>query len=280
MRLAGQSIMGYYPTPDLVIDILLARVTFPKDKPFAVLDPCCGEGTALERFTSGSSAVRYGIEPDNGRYESATQLLEHVLHSPIEDCRIANKSFSLVLLNPPYDWEHLEEGSGKRCERKEILFLKRCMPWVAPGGILVYIVPETIWNDRLRKLLAYKLDNLEVWRFPEPDYSEFQQIGVMGRRKEKDFPDPPPVIREIEDFIHTSHVVPESNPEVKLFQSTRVSLEEIERLIPNSPCWRHFLDKARGWDNGKKSQRRPPLPLHAGSSLPHVGCGSPGRGDG
>ena len=168
---------------------------FPKDKPFAVLDPCCGEGIALERFTSGSSAVRYGIEPDNGRFEAASEQLDHVLHSPIEDCRVANKSFSLVWLNPPYDWEHMDDGNGKKCERKELLFLKRCIPWIAPGGILIYIIPETIWNDPLRKLLAYKFDNLEAWRFPEPDYADFEQMVVIGRRKEKDCPDAPPVIR-------------------------------------------------------------------------------------
>ena len=39
MRLAGQSIMGYYPTPDLVIDIVCSRVSFPKDKPFAAWIP-------------------------------------------------------------------------------------------------------------------------------------------------------------------------------------------------------------------------------------------------
>jgi hypothetical protein len=256
--------MGYYPTPELITDILRARVVFPEKNPFAVLDPCCGEGLALDRFTSGSSAVRYGIEPDNGRFESAVRCLDHVLHSPIEDCRVANKAFSLIWLNPPYDWEHLEEDSGKKCERKEVLFLKRCMPWIAPGGILIYIIPETIWTDQLRKLLAYKFDNLEVWRFPDPDYSQFQQIVIVGRRKEKDYPDPPPTIGEIEDFLHTSHVVPASNPEVKLFQSTRVSQEEIERLVPHSPCWKNFLDKARGWDNGGTAQRRPPLPLHAG----------------
>lgn len=256
--------MGYYPTPELITDILRARVQFPDERAFAILDPCCGEGIALESLAAGFSAIRYGIEPDNGRFESAAQRLEHVLHSPIEDCRVANKSFSLLFLNPPYDWEHLEEESGKRCERKEVLFLKRCMPWIAPGGILIYIIPETIWNDPLRRLLAYKFDTIEAWRFPEPNYSEFQQIVIIGRRKEKDYPHPPPVIGEIEDFVHSSHVVPASNPEVKLFQSTRVSEEEIERLIPNSACWKNFLDKARGWGNGDTTRRRPPLPLHAG----------------
>jgi len=256
--------MGYYPRPDRIVEKIRARITIPNDTKLAVLDPCCGEGLALERFTSGSTAVRYGIEPDNGRFKAASEKLDCVLHSSIEDCKVANKSFSLVWLNPPYDWEHLDGGSGKKCERKEILFLKRCIPWIAPGGILVYIIPETIWNDPLRKLLAYKFDNIEAWRIPEPDYSDSEQMVVIGQRKEKDFLGALPVIGEIEDFLNAKHLVPASNPEVKLFQTTRVSLEEIQRLVPHSPCWKTFLEKARGWTKGTDRRRRPPLPLHAG----------------
>lgn len=273
MRLAAQSTMGYYPTPDLVTEILQARVTYPKDTKFAVLDPCCGQGMALAGLTAGFPAVRYGIEPDRGRFDSAKQRLDYVLHSPIEECRVAYKSFSLLLLNPPYDWEHLDDGNGQKCERKELLFLKRCLPWIAPGGILIYIIPETIWNDSLRRLLAYKFDNIETWRFPEPDYFEFQQIVVIGRRKEKDCQDTLPVIGEIEDFLHTMHAVPESNPDVKLFQTTKVSLEEIERMVPKSPCWTDFLDKARPWTRESERQRRPPLPLHAGHSALLIASG-------
>ncbi len=111
---------------------------------------------------------------------------------------------------------------------------------------------------------AYKFEQLEVWRFPEPAYSDFEQMVVMDRRKEKDCPDALPVIGEIQDFLHTSHVVPVSNPEVKLFQSTRVSTKEIQRLVPHSPCWQNFMEKARSSEEGSNRRRCPPLPLHAG----------------
>ena len=56
MRIAGRIKMGYYPTPVKVVDcIKTCLLLFPRE-PFTALDPCCGEGLALEQLVTGTQA--------------------------------------------------------------------------------------------------------------------------------------------------------------------------------------------------------------------------------
>ena len=47
MRLAAQSKMGFYPTPDKVTSIIARYLKREKDGIIRVLDPCAGEGEAI-----------------------------------------------------------------------------------------------------------------------------------------------------------------------------------------------------------------------------------------
>lgn len=263
MRLQGKAKMGYYPTPDRVVDIIRARVKLP-DEPFAVIDPCCGEGLALARFAEGSAAVTYGVEPDNTRSNEAESRLDNVLHCPIEATRISNKAFSVLYLNPPYDWEY--EDDGEKCVRKEVKFFNRSVRWLAPGGLLVFIIPESIWNSNLADTIKHKFQTLEAWRFPNPEYEDFGQIVILGIRKEWDcysygrF--------DLEDYsdditYRMRYIVPRSNPDVPLFMATAFSPDYCARLVEKSVLWSRFRE-ANQSRSGDMTAKRPPLPLHSG----------------
>ena len=83
MRTAGQIKMGYYPTPPRIVELIRERLDFPTKTTFAALDPCCGEGNALQQLCWDAdrpdlptrSMIRlYGIEPDNAEMRrSATK---------------------------------------------------------------------------------------------------------------------------------------------------------------------------------------------------------------
>ena len=56
MRIAGRMKMGYYPTPERVVEQIRKCLSFPRE-PFTALDPCCGEGLALEQLLSNTQAA-------------------------------------------------------------------------------------------------------------------------------------------------------------------------------------------------------------------------------
>lgn len=115
--------LGYFPTPPAVVDKIRSFLGFP-DRPFAALDPCCGDGRALGRLTAGTRGLTYGIELHAGRARAASTVLGRVLACGYEDARVAHGSASLLFLNPPYD-QDLREDDGRAL---------RTVIVTAPGG--------------------------------------------------------------------------------------------------------------------------------------------------
>src|SRR6185295_1710772 len=81
----------------------------------SVLDPCCGTGAALAAMTDGMNVRRYGVELDAYRAEEASGILDEVVQGSAFDTRAPAESFSMVYLNPPYDFE-IGEGRNQRME--------------------------------------------------------------------------------------------------------------------------------------------------------------------
>lgn len=80
MRWAAVEKLGYYPTPDGVVDLIARWLTVPNGH-YRMLDPCCGEGGALARLAAalGGSAETWGVEISPGRAEEARKKLNQVL---------------------------------------------------------------------------------------------------------------------------------------------------------------------------------------------------------
>jgi predicted RNA methylase len=116
MRLEARIKMGYYPTPLPVVDRI--RSFIKANERITILDPCRGEGLALERLVEGLEADTYGVELDKHRAEEARTRLKHVLRCGIEEARISHGCFSLMLLNPPYDWETEADEHPSRSGRR------------------------------------------------------------------------------------------------------------------------------------------------------------------
>jgi len=264
--------MGFYATPPRVTGMIRELLRFP-DKPFAALDPCCGEGVALKEAADETLATTFGIEPDNSRSGEARTRLDRVLHSPIEDVKIGHKSFSLIWLNPPYDWEHGEED--ERCERKEFSFLRRSHVWLCDDGVLVYIVPENSLTEQVWRLLEARFYNVTVWRFPEPEYQDFKQVVVMAKRKAAGKGGSMLLSRTVLDSPALSvYDVPISSPEVKLFMSTRLDRETVKTLAEGSPVWTRLQELTRGVNRGSADGKRPPLPLRSGHLAQMLAAGA------
>jgi tRNA1(Val) A37 N6-methylase TrmN6 len=190
MRLAAQAKMGYYPTPDNVTSIVTRYLKRRREGLIRVLDPCAGEGTAIHSIGEHLKAETYGVELDLERGEKAKNLLTRCLITDYRDTRVSHSAFSLLWLNPPYDWG-ARNSELETSERYERTFLRDCIPYLSPGGILVYLIPQRRLDGHIARMLSYRFEHIEVFRFPELEYTAFRQlviIGVLKKRAQKDDP--------------------------------------------------------------------------------------------
>src|SRR5271157_4423889 len=269
MRIHGRIKMGHYPTPPRVVELIRSYLAFPSGQ-FSSLDPCCGEGDALAGLVAGTSAITYGVDLDHQRAEESKCRLHHVLRCGIEETRIQRCSCSLLLLNPPYDELTLEEEADTKTESQERAFLRMTVPYLMPGGVLVYIIPQNRLDKAIARLLASRFEHIHVLRFPDPEYGDFRQIVLFGIKKANNMLDEPEALRlqsipEMElstlaDKAEMVYPIPASDP-LTLFRSMLVDPEDLKKHMAQSALWKRI---AALTTRSELRIPRPPLPLHSG----------------
>lgn len=227
MRLAAQAKMGYYPTPPLVFSLISGIVIRNCPGRIRVLDPCAGEGTALKEICEFLECESYGIELDTHRGGIAKKKLTQCLITDYENTRISNQAFSLLYLNPPYDWAiRNDEVSGS--ERYERTFLRNTIKYLIPGGVLVYLIPQSRLDKNIAKILTYRFKDVRVFRFPDEEYSSFKQIVIFGVLKRKPVTDEG-LIRYLTDVGQGQAIIPS------------IENADCEYIVPPSPTIKNFL---------------------------------------
>ena len=184
MRSAGKAIAGYFPTPPVVTDALRTLLA-GSGGVVRALDPCCGTGAALHALASGLGAWTCGVEVNEGRAAEAATRLDHVLCGDALTMRTSHQAFGLLFLNPPYDAdpdEHDPRQSSATSRRLEHTFLKKCTPYLAPGGVLCLLVPQQRVAGSARYLASW-YERIGLWRFPDPEYASFGQVVLLATRK-------------------------------------------------------------------------------------------------
>jgi hypothetical protein len=113
MRNAARLKMAYCPLPETEGVKLRCLLSFPE--PASVIDPCVGQGTALELVTCDAPVRRYGVELDAERARIASSKGIETIQGNTFDAIAKPESFSLLYLNPPYDsenWLHCQSAHG------------------------------------------------------------------------------------------------------------------------------------------------------------------------
>ncbi len=184
MRLQGQAQLGYFPTPPSQIELIATWLqhTGTPGSLTRVLDPCAGQGEALANLSIrlGKGIQTYGIELSPQRAEQAIQVLDQVLPTGFENTLLTEETFSLVLLNPPYDGESMTGGG----QRMEYTFLTPSTRLLVRGGVLVYIIPETRISPEIAKHLAGWYDDLRCLRFTPGEFEIYKQVVIFGTRRQ------------------------------------------------------------------------------------------------
>ena len=177
MRLEAQAKAGFYPTPPKVVDIIQSWIGEKKPGPRRLLDTCCGTGEPAAQIATAAGCDAYGVEINRERAEVAQKILTKVVAGNLFSVRARPEGFSILYLNPPYDFDQ-EDG------RTELSFLKHSLPYLAPGGLLLFLVPQRRVTTRIARVLSAYFDNLKVRKFPAAEFQSFGQI-VIARIKKK-----------------------------------------------------------------------------------------------
>jgi hypothetical protein len=241
-RLANAEKAGYFPLPPSVTEKILTHIAAPHNG--RILDPAAGEGTALVTFAQQLSLEPFGVELHEGRAEAArtavrhlqatrdTQEIQatHILHDSYRNLITSRGGYNFLYLNPPYDDDE-EDG------RLEYQWLVNTRPWLQPGGLLVWVVPQHML--RFRKATRYILswyDQVQIYRFPDATYDQFKQIVLFGVHRSKAVaPDGEMVERLAQQAMSKEMLTPLTAPSVgstPLSRSGQANSDPIYTLPP------------------------------------------------
>ncbi len=273
MRLASAAKLSYFPLVTAEAERIHRFLKLPPDE-CSVVDPCAGCGTALCDITASSSVRRYGIELDAYRAEKAAQVLDEVIQGDCFDVHAPVESFSLLYLNPPYQFEIGESGN----RRMEQLFLGHTYRWLRPGGVLVLVIPL----DRLydcREVLNVHFKDKAVYRLTEAESVKYKQAVLFGVRRTRTEANRmtdealgqahrrlyqiicrPQEIPGLPDEADRTYVVPPSGPARMNYRG--MPLDVVEDLLHESPAWRQAMRIPHA--PGTEFRGRPLLPLNQG----------------
>jgi predicted RNA methylase len=176
MRLEAQAKAGFYPTPSKVVDIIKTWIGEKTPGPRRLLDPCCGTGDPAAQIATAAGCDAYGVEINTDRAKAAKNLLSKVVAGNLFTVRARPGAFSILYLNPPYDFD-AEDG------RTELSFLKHTLPYLTLRGLLLFVVPQKRITPRIARVLSAYFEDLKVRKFPADEFQSFGQIVIAGLKK-------------------------------------------------------------------------------------------------
>jgi len=283
MRLAAQAKMGYYPTPELVTPIIAQYLKRQANGLIRIFDPCAGEGTALQFIGNHLNAETYGIEIDIEHGNKAQEILIKCLITDYQNTRISHKSFSLLWLNPPYDWA-ARDYELESSERYERTFLRECVQYLCPGGILVYLIPQKRLDRHIAQILSYRFEQISIYRFPEEEYKSFKQLVILGILKKNPVKDDEtidylikcgqfiisvPYLPITPSFIYDVPLSPVSTNFI--FKSKEIDIEDLAKEIQQHGLFPQFKEITTPLRITEKIH--PIMPLRYGHLAQILACG-------
>jgi tRNA1(Val) A37 N6-methylase TrmN6 len=237
MRLAAQMRGGFYPASPQAVALAASLLRPPAHQPLTILDPCAGEGAAIQQLASVlgcSESMIFAIELDDSRAEKLRTTLPeaHVLApASFFGCRATMNSFSFIWLNPPFDYNY----DGHRMEDR---FLLTATDWLMPGGVMALVCPEDVigeFSDARRHFATY-FDRCMIVPFPA-DHRPFNEVIVFGHKRSR------PRVGDQHSLSMgasgTFYHLPAS-PGPRIFQKVEPTESELQQLLKDSPLRSHL----------------------------------------
>ncbi len=273
MRPAALTKLGYFPLVPAEAKRIQRFLRLPAEG-CSVIDPCAGCGAALCDVTGVGGVRRYGIELDAYRAEKAAQALDEVIQGDCFDVHAPVESFSLLYLNPPYQFE-IGECRNRRMEQ---LFLAHTYRWLKPGGVLVLVVPLDRVYD-CREVLNVHFKEKAVYRLTEVESVKYNQAVLFGVRRKRtelnkmsdealgqahrrlyQIISQEQKIPGLPDVADRTYLVPPSGPARLNYRG--MPLDVVEDLLHESSAWRQAMRITHA--PRAEFRGRPLTPLHQG----------------
>ena len=263
-HLMNRARMGYFPTDLSHVKMLKDAIVFPGE-PVNLIDPCCGEGLALQAFAKGVNARTYGIEIDEVRGEEAQRRIQRVGYGSFFHSRISLNAFQGLWLNPPYLSVPSEYGN----KRLEKAFLADSIRHLQVGGIMIYIIPYYRATPDVCRVLCENFTDLRVHKFIGKEYERFKQVAIIGRKIERreaekmakrlsEYMLDADKLPLITDLPKECYEMPAATKTVELFKGAVFNVNELADQLKKSPSIERLFEE-RTLDN---RERRPLLPLN------------------
>ncbi len=259
MRLEAQAKGGFYPTPPEVVEIIQTWIREKKPGRRRLLDPCCGTGEPAARIANAAGCDAYGVEINTERAQAARTVLNKVVCGNLFSVRARHEAFSILFLNPPYDFDS-EDG------RTELSFLKQTLPYLTPGGLLLFLVPQKRITQRIARVLSAYIEEPKVRKFPQEEYKIFGQVVITGSKKARPELDSQVFSRlsmtacaELPEMVpgDFSFTIPAA-PKDFFIRSSEITPEELAEELKASPLW---MEPALGLLEGSDHRRQALHPL-------------------
>ena len=241
MRLAAQMRGGFYPASADAIAHAAKFLRPPVCGPFAMLDPCAGEGAAIQQFGDHLGCPRsstFAIELDDSRaLVLLAALPEACILAPASffGCRASMNSFSFIWLNPPFDGSY----GGHRVEDQ---FLVTATDWLMPGGVMALICPESVVDDYsyVRRHFITYYDNCQIMPFPAAR-RPFNEVVVFGHKRVRPKVEQTRCLawRSVEASPGFVYRIP-SGPGPRTFQKVEPTKSELQQMLASSPLRSHL----------------------------------------
>ena len=171
---------GYYPLSTEHLPGIAALITPGAGR---ILDPCAGEGAALQHLASAWTLTPYANELDHVRAASCREKFGalNAVQGDLRELRASRHVFSVLCCNPPYSHDVTESRTDKRTE---LALLKASWKWLQVEGLVLWVVYDYHLHDNPHalKFLATHCSTVEVYKLPGLHLRTYQQIVVVGRK--------------------------------------------------------------------------------------------------
>lgn len=245
--LLNESKMGAYYTDISHCEDISKFLEYP-DEEIDVLEPSCGDCSAVLTVTKKAKANIYGVELNDTTYKECLSLqkegkLKKVVNADfVTGVRVdfnENTKFNLCFSNPPY----MNDSN----ERLEKIFLREITNYLSNGSVLIWIVSESTYLQDLKYILSnYELKY--VYRFRKSEYEKWHQVVAFLVKKKREMASAE-MVAEVakltlcelpKDFDGEKIKVKATGDNIKIFESKRFDINVASKFLEeNQP----FVEK-------------------------------------